>query len=116
MISLIVVRQTRCLLRGQRNGLICRGLWTVGTRPSTNTFIPKQISCISQHFHTSKPRPLPPILVALLKPLSRIAVVILGRRIRKWRKNMDDEQREKIRANGGWFGAFGVVLVSMGIL
>merc|ERR1712029_759747 len=70
--------------------------------------------------HTSKIRPaLPPLLVALIKPLSRIAVVILGRRFRKWRTNLDDGEKEKLKQKtekyGHVYGALGFLLVSLGI-
>ena len=48
--------------------------------------------------HTSATRQaLPPVLVALVKPLSRITAMLIGRRFRKWYRNMDPQQASRLR-------------------
>jgi len=73
-----------------------------------------------EYFHTSKLRPaIPPLLLVLIKPLSRLTAMIVGRRIRKWRRNLGDEQREKIKQKTNEYsrliGGVGFFLLSFGI-
>lgn len=49
--------------------------------------------------HTSPQRQaLPPFLVVMIKPLSRILAVLIGRRFRKWWRKLDGEKQEEIKA------------------
>ena len=51
-----------------------------------------------KHISTSAPRKaLPPILVFLVKPLSRIAAAILGRIGRKWWRKLPDSEKADLR-------------------
>ena len=101
--SLILAARRTASLCLVRKGQASLGHSKLVTRPS-NSFLPHAAVAptylISKSsFHTSKIRPaVPQILIALLKPMSRLAVMIIGRRFRKWRKNLDDEQKEQIRA------------------
>lgn len=86
--------------------------------PPSKTLVPSQQSCLT--IHTSKLRPaLPPVVVALIKPLSRIAAVLIGRRFRKWWRNLDEEEaakvKEKSRKYSHAWGALGFFLFSLGI-
>ena len=54
----------------------------------------KTIEC---GFKTSTPKQLNPLLLALLKPLSRIVPMVAGRKIRKWWKNLSDSDKIKFR-------------------
>ena len=48
-------------------------------------------------FKTSSPNRVHPLLLALLKPLSRIVPMIAGRKIRKWWKNLSDSEKLKFK-------------------
>eukprot|EP00095_Tigriopus_kingsejongensis_P011220 maker-scaffold1959_size23944-snap-gene-0.7 protein:Tk11220 transcript:maker-scaffold1959_size23944-snap-gene-0.7-mRNA-1 annotation:"metalloendopeptidase OMA1 " len=48
-------------------------------------------------FHTSPARPIPPMVVALFKPLSRITAVVFGRRIRIWWRKLPEDKRTLVR-------------------
>ena len=54
----------------------------------------KNIEC---RFRTSAPKHVHPLLLALLKPLSRIVPMVAGRKIRKWRKNLSDSDKIKFK-------------------
>jgi hypothetical protein len=71
-----------------------------------------------QQFSTSLPtRALPPILIAAIKPVSRLLAVIVGRRFRTWWKSLPEETKlrfkEKSRKNGQFFGASGVFFLAL---
>jgi len=80
--------------------------------------LPNKQSCLT--IHTSNVRPaLPPVVIALIKPMSRIAAVVIGRRFRKWWKNIDEEKAAKIKDTSrkyshAW-GALGFFLFSLGV-
>ena len=46
-------------------------------------------------FKTSSPHYLHPVLFALLKPLSRIVPMIVGRKLRKWWRNLSESEKLK---------------------
>lgn len=45
-------------------------------------------------FHTSRPRYINPILLAVLRPLSKIAAILVGRGFRKWWQSLPAKKRE----------------------
>ena len=66
--------------------MILRGLILRSSRPLFN------------QFHTSSPKKIHPLLIALAKPVSRIFSIFLGRSARKvWRK-LPQEKKERIKA------------------
>ena len=48
-------------------------------------------------FQTSAPRSVHPLLLALIKPLSRIVPMVLGRRFRRWWKGLSEEDKSQFR-------------------
>ena len=68
-------------------------------------------------FSTSLQRPVPPIVITLIKPMSRILAVIIGRRFRRWWKNLPENKKEefkhKTRENGEMIGGVGMFLLGL---
>lgn len=60
------------------------------------------------NFSTTPTKNIPPILVALIKPASRIFAAVLGRRFRLWWKKLPEQEkhliRQKTNKNGRFIG------------
>ena len=60
---------------------------------------------------------LPPFLVLMAKPLSRVLAMIVGRRARKWWQKLPEAEKEKYRSkrirNGQIFGFSSVFLAAL---
>lgn len=50
-------------------------------------------------FQTSNPRPIPPILFTLIKPMSRILGLVLGKRFRKWWQGLPEAERQMLKSH-----------------
>lgn len=68
-------------------------------------------------FKTSAPQRVPPLLVALIKPVSRILAMVLGRRFRTWWRKLPHDHKLKVKAfsrqNSRSWGTLGVLLVAL---
>ena len=101
------------LLRSVR---ICNPLVSKRCQVQTKT---KILACHSnlKSFSTSIQRPVPPIVITLMKPMSRILAVIIGRRFRRWWKNLPEDRKQaykyKTRENGEKIGGFGMFLLGL---
>ena len=56
-----------------------------------------KLKYIDRGFRTSSPRYLHPLLLALIKPLSRIVPMFVGRKLRKWWRNLSDSEKIKFK-------------------
>jgi len=55
------------------------------------------VTSVSRELHTSSAKPaLPAIVLAVLKPASRLAAILLGRRLRIWYRNLSEEEQRKV--------------------
>ncbi len=48
-----------------------------------------------RNFHLSSPTPVPALLLTLLKPMSKIAALVFGRKFRIWYRNLSEEEQQK---------------------
>ena len=100
------------ILPNQRTILSCRtndygtllsnSTTTNGVHRNTDKFLQqhftrKILKDIQNGFRTSSPQCIHPVLLALIKPLSRLVPMILGRRIRKWWKTLSDSEKIKFK-------------------
>ena len=88
----------RCVLMNQHHHLYTKTL----SIPHNDPFLKKRKVGNPQNifqcgFRTSSPNRVHPLLLALLKPLSRIVPMIAGRKIRKWWKNLSDSEKLKFK-------------------
>ena len=52
---------------------------------------------LDRGFKTTCPRYLHPVLLALIKPLSRIVPMFVGRKLRKWWRNLSENEKIKFK-------------------
>ena len=52
---------------------------------------------VLREFHLSKPVPVHPLIVAAWKPVSRIAALLIGRKMRKWYQELPDDEKKKFK-------------------
>jgi len=68
----------------------------------------KQHKC---SFHTSSRRPIPPIILALMKPITKVTAAVAGRTVRKWYRGMDSAKKKALIATikRHWYIPVGIV-------
>ncbi|XP_074598617.1 metalloendopeptidase OMA1, mitochondrial-like [Brevipalpus obovatus] len=49
-------------------------------------------------FHTTRPNHIPPIIVAVLRPVAKLVAVLAGRNIRKWYRSLPQERKDELKA------------------
>lgn len=66
-----------------------------GRHPGWNLLVREKYPGLYSHrnFHVTKSRNVPPIFVALIKPVSRVAVALLGRGLRKWWQSLPKNKK-----------------------
>ena len=69
-------------------------------RTASKVLRPRNNVSIAKHeaFHLSRPNPVHPLLVALIKPLSRVSALLAGRKMRQWYRNLPQDQKDKFRS------------------
>ena len=60
---------------------------------------------------TSQPKKIWPYLILITKPIARVSAAIVGRKFRKWWKNLPED--EKIRYKQNYRGKIWVILASL---
>ena len=63
-----------------------------------------RLKYIDRGFKTSSPDYLHPVLLALIKPLSRIVPMFVGRKLRKWWRNLSDSDKIKFKEARNKYG------------
>ncbi|GFO03230.1 metalloendopeptidase oma1, mitochondrial [Plakobranchus ocellatus] len=74
----------------------------------------KFATLFQQHgFHTSSRRPVPPVLLILLKPIAKFSAVLTGRGIRKWFQALSPNERKKVltKLRRYWYIPAGLVSI-----
>ncbi|XP_015788236.1 metalloendopeptidase OMA1, mitochondrial [Tetranychus urticae] len=73
--------------------------------------------CGLRYFHTSKPRQVPAIIWVILRPLGKLAAILMGRSIRKWYSALPPNKKQLFKQ---WLMAnaekIGLVVAVLGII
>lgn len=82
-----------------RESYFLKGLlkpYPLGVHRVSNTREPYNVQ--ERMFHTTRPNHIPPMVVAILRPVAKFAAVLAGRNIRKWYRNLPQERKDELKA------------------
>lgn len=90
-----VLRQTVALNRLQSNTFVPNRLACLRTVFPTDKCLSQKFSGVRQvqHFHTTPCRRIHPIVLIILRPLSKVLAIFLGRRFRQWWQSLPQSQK-----------------------